>query len=178
LTYQGKALRNWWEFVADFDMALAQGKSLVTDDVELSVKLSHFKVNYDDNQVSFEWNGGVENDNAGFNLWCAKKNSLNKPFKINPTIIPSQATSFKGTYYHKKYSPENFGLNLEPQYCVIEEVNNRGLCNIHCNFLTMMSLNDNRYLQSYDDLGLSKAKFSCHAYKVQTAEICLDKLLQ
>lgn len=29
LTYQGKKMRNWWDFYADFDTALASGKSLV-----------------------------------------------------------------------------------------------------------------------------------------------------
>lgn len=29
LTYRGKNLRNWWDFVADFDKALAEGKSLL-----------------------------------------------------------------------------------------------------------------------------------------------------
>ncbi len=175
LTYQGKALRNWWEFIADFDMALAQGKSLVTD-VELSVKLTYFNANYNDNEVSFEWKSGVEIDSVGFNLWCANRDSLNKPFKVNQVIIPSsEATSFDETYYNKKYSRKNSGLNnLESQYCVIEEVNNNGSCHIHCNFLTMMSINGNKYLQNNDDSGLSKVKSFCNAQK---AGICLDKLL-
>ncbi|MBI2522823.1 hypothetical protein HYW19_00365 [Candidatus Woesearchaeota archaeon] len=31
LTYQGKKMRNWWEFVADFDKAIAKGKNFVED---------------------------------------------------------------------------------------------------------------------------------------------------
>jgi hypothetical protein len=29
VVYGGRPLRNWWEFVADFDAAMAQGRSLV-----------------------------------------------------------------------------------------------------------------------------------------------------
>jgi hypothetical protein len=30
LTYQNNPLRNWWEFIGDFDAAIAQGKSLTS----------------------------------------------------------------------------------------------------------------------------------------------------
>ncbi len=31
ITYEGKKLRNWWEFIGDFDAAVAKGKSLVEE---------------------------------------------------------------------------------------------------------------------------------------------------
>jgi len=30
LVYQGKTLRNWWDFYGDFDAAISEGKSLTS----------------------------------------------------------------------------------------------------------------------------------------------------
>lgn len=152
---------------------------------KLSAELTYFNANYNDNddKILFEWKSGVETDNAGFNIWCAKKDSIEKPFKINDVVIASNAISFGNNYYSKRYLRKNSGLDSGTQYCAIETIDNNGLCNIHCDLITEATINGNKYPSSNNELAVSEVRSSCEAYKVLSEKIygtgmCLDRLLR
>lgn len=162
--------------------------TFVSDDclrIELSTELVYFNANYNDDnkKISFEWESGIETDNAGFNIWCAKKD-LEKPFKINDAVIESNAISFGNAYYSEEYLLENFELDLATEYCVIETINNNGLCDVHCDFITEVVINsgNKHFLGSNSSEVSSEVKFSCDAHEtfleeVYGAGICLERLL-
>lgn len=152
---------------------------------ELLAELTYFNVNYNNNnnKVLFEWKSSAEKDNAGFNIWCAKKDSIEKPFKINDMVIASNAISLGDTYYSEKYLRENSRLNSGTQYCAIETIDNNGLCNIHCDLITEVTINGNKYPSSNNELAVSEVRSSCETYKVLSEKIygtgmCLDRLLR
>jgi hypothetical protein len=156
-------------------------------DIPLAVELIDFTLTANErNQVTVEWETASETDNLGMNVWCAKLGYHFENFtKLNGNEkISSNASPPDGAFYSSENYPWK-DTELEPgiQHCTLEDIDTRGKCNLHCDFIKTVVIDNHAESQQIDLKDINaRAIELCNEYQTTLEEtgqkgLCLDEVL-
>jgi hypothetical protein len=146
----------------------------------LGVTLNDLTTTISENQLVIQWDTASEEKNLGMNLWCAQfqDGQLRNITQLNNQLILSKAVlpEFGAAYSSADYSYVNTNLQAGVQHCVLEDVDTRGQCTLHCDQVGTVVVSDSNLSNTeLDELRVQAIAF-CHEH--QPAGICLELLLQ